>query len=72
MKHVIFRVPFSNDVNAPIRPSCGSVFRVLPRSYFDVTYVIQRTTLHLDHLVDEQYLSRWSNITVHYDLCLCS
>ena len=46
---------FADNMNVLIGPSCGSVFWVLPRSYFGVPYVIQLLTLTSDHLFDEQY-----------------
>ena len=58
LKYVILRVLFSNDLNVPIGPSCGSVFWVSPRSYFDITYVIQRPNLTSDCLFDEKYYNR--------------
>ena len=54
-KNVIFRALFSDNPNVSIGTSCGSVFWVPQRSYFDVTYVIQRPTLTSDRLFDEQY-----------------
>ena len=58
MKDVIFRVIFFDNLNVPIGPSCGAVFWVPPRSYFDVTYVIQRRTLTSDRIFDDQYLTQ--------------
>ena len=46
---------FSDDLNVPIGPSCGSVFWVPPRSNFNVPCVILRLTLTSDRLFDEEY-----------------
>ena len=32
------------------------------------TYMFENTTLTLDRLIDEKYLTGWSNITMHYAL----
>ena len=62
----------ANDLYILIGTSCGYVFWVLPRSYFDVLRVIHCPTLTLDRLLLSNTLTWCSNITVHYDLSLCS
>ena len=66
------QVSFVNNLYVLIGPSCGSVFWVLSRSYFDVLHVIHRPTLTSDPLLLSNTITRCSNNTVHYDLSLYS
>ena len=63
---------FADDLNILIGTSCGSVFWVLLRSYFNVLHVINRPTLTLGCLLLRNTLALCSNITVHCALSMCS
>ena len=57
---------FADYLYILIGPSCGSVFWVPSRSYFDVLHVIHRPTLTSDRLLLSNTITRCINITVHY------
>ena len=60
------------NLNFLIEPSSGSVFWVPSRSYFEVLHVIHHPNLTSDGLFLSNTINQCSNITVHYDLCMCS
>ena len=56
-----------------IRPSLLFSLQGSVKIFFRCTCAIERPILTLDRLFDdEQYLTRWSNVTVHYDVVRCS
>ena len=72
-KDVIFWALFSDDLTFWLDRPCRLVFRVSPIPSFGVLLQIERLILTLGRLFDnEQYLTRWKNVTVNYALVRCS
>ena len=63
---------FAHDFNVLIGPSCASVFWVLSRYYFNIFHMIHHPTLTLDRILLRNTIIWCSNITVQYDLSMCS
>ena len=64
---------FLRKSDVPIGPYWSVGIQGSARILFRRTFAIECPILTLDRLFDdEQFLTRWSNVTVHYDIVICS